>query len=375
LDAASPEALKEQGVHLSAILEGVVDYEGVVRKNPKAGIELMNFFSSQKFLKLMQKHPAAVKDIDTVKDILQTNYADEVWGMVKREFKESGVWEGGPIGPGGEGADRVPTDKVVGYRPSDDGVEFYALDSGNRNAVAKAKRLNKELRPIINTTVKATAHLSGRTDYKQVFSEAAENIFNPTSLSTKSAPAGGDEGDDFDLSDFSFPKVSQGGLPASVRSDEDFLSRVEELSHKLEIDPAALLSVMDFETGGSFNPAQKNAAGSSGTGLIQFMANTARGLGTSVQELAQMSRAEQMDYVEKYFSQFGDKIRGGSVEDVYMAVLFPKAIDKDGDYTLFRKGTLAYTQNKGLDKNGDGTVTKAEAASKVVSLVGKHSWS
>ena len=53
-----------------------------------------------------------------------------------------------------------------------------------------------------------------------------------------------------------------------------------------------------------------NAAGSGATGLIQFMPNTAEGLGTSTGELAGMSRARQMHYVEKYLSNKG--IRGGA---------------------------------------------------------------
>lgn len=129
---------------------------------------------------------------------------------------------------------------------------------------------------------------------------------------------------------------------------------------------------MDFETGGSFDPAQKNAAGSSGTGLIQFMAATAKGMGTSTATLSGMTRLEQMKWVEKYFDQHASKIRGGDASDVYMSVLYPKAAGKPDDYVLFRKGTKAYTQNAGLDKSGDGTVTKAEASAKVVALVDKY---
>jgi len=134
---------------------------------------------------------------------------------------------------------------------------------------------------------------------------------------------------------------------------------------KYGIPATALLAVMDFETGGTFDPAEPNRAGSGATGLIQFMPSTARALGTTTEALAQMSRAEQMQYVDRYFAQWGDRLVGGSVDDVYMAVLWPKAIGKSDDYVIFRSGTTAYDQNSGLDTNGDGTVTKYEAASKV----------
>jgi hypothetical protein len=60
---------------------------------------------------------------------------------------------------------------------------------------------------------------------------------------------------------------------------------------------------MAFETGGTFSPSQKNAAGSSVIGLIQFMSTTAKNLGTSTSELAKMTAVEQLNYVEKYLKQ------------------------------------------------------------------------
>jgi len=100
------------------------------------------------------------------------------------------------------------------------------------------------------------------------------------------------------------------------------------------------------------------------------MPKTARSLGTSVEELSGMTRVEQMAYVEKYLDQFSGKIRGGQVDDLYMAVLWPAAAGKPDGYPIFKSGgsrteQIAYDQNKGLDTNGDGTVTKFEAASKV----------
>lgn len=150
-----------------------------------------------------------------------------------------------------------------------------------------------------------------------------------------------------------------------LQGDEEFKTSLEKLGAKYSVPPMAFMAVMDFETGGTFSSSVRNAAGSGATGLIQFMPSTARALGTTTEELAQMSRSEQMVYVEKYFDQFADKIRGGQVDDVYMAVLWPKAIGKPDGYVIFRQGTTAYTQNAGLDTNKDGTVTKFEAAAKV----------
>jgi hypothetical protein len=48
-----------------------------------------------------------------------------------------------------------------------------------------------------------------------------------------------------------------------------------------------------------------------------------------------------------------------------MAVLFPKAVGKGSDFVLFKKPSIQFTQNRGLDINGDGVITVREAAQKV----------
>jgi len=154
-----------------------------------------------------------------------------------------------------------------------------------------------------------------------------------------------------------------------VKPDETFLPRVKEISNDLGIDHKDLLKVMNFETGGSFDSAQKNKAGSGATGLIQFMPATAKGLlGTetgaeAISILEKMTPTEQLDLVQKHLEPYKNKIK--NLDDLYMAVLYPKAVGKDSDYVLFREGTIAYKQNKGLDKDKDGIITKADAASKV----------
>jgi hypothetical protein len=149
----------------------------------------------------------------------------------------------------------------------------------------------------------------------------------------------------------------------------EFKEKAIGVAQRLGVDPKVLISIMAFETGGSFSPSQKNMAGSGATGLIQFMPSTAEGLGTTTDALAQMSATEQLDYVEKYFSPYKGKLN--SVADAYMAVLWPKAVGKPMDYVLFTEGTTAYTQNKGLDLNKDGNITKEEASHKVRKFVGE----
>ena len=173
---------------------------------------------------------------------------------------------------------------------------------------------------------------------------------------------------------------AQFSVPTVVADDTSFQQGVTDLAKKYGLSEDALYAVMDFETGGTFDPAQKNAAGSGATGLIQFMPSTAEGLGTTTEDLAKMTRTEQLVYVDRYLEN--KNIQGAGVEDLYMSVLFPAAVGRPNDFVLFGKGAstfgntdysepIYYDQNSGLDLNKDGSITKAEAASKVVERMTK----
>ncbi|MBN2422746.1 DUF4157 domain-containing protein, partial [Candidatus Woesearchaeota archaeon] len=148
---------------------------------------------------------------------------------------------------------------------------------------------------------------------------------------------------------------------------EAFRKKVVEVSNYLGADPNHLMAIMAFESAGTFSPSVKNAAGSGATGLIQFMPSTAINLGTTTDALAKMTALEQLDYVKQYFEWKKGKLK--SIDDFYMAVLWPAACGKSEDYVLFDKNSedtkKAYNQNKGLDANNDGQITKAEASAKV----------
>lgn len=159
------------------------------------------------------------------------------------------------------------------------------------------------------------------------------------------------------------PAPAPDGLLAwGARVSSAFREKVRTISQKIGCDPNHLMACIAFETGESFDPGVKNQAGSGATGLIQFMPSTAEDLGTSTERLATMTAEEQLDYVSKYFSWFPG-VR--TLEDVYMAILWPKAIGRPNDYVLFARPSKVYDQNRGLDRDKDGKVTKFEAAAAV----------
>ena len=143
------------------------------------------------------------------------------------------------------------------------------------------------------------------------------------------------------------------------KTTQEFRDKVVEIAGRLGVKPLYLMAVMSFETGGTFSARIQNPV-SGATGLIQFMPFTAKALGTSVDGLLKMKPVEQLDYVEKYFRPFSGDLN--TLEDTYMAVLWPSAVGKGRDAVLFSWDSIEYRQNSGLDVDRDGHVTAREAA-------------
>jgi hypothetical protein len=141
-----------------------------------------------------------------------------------------------------------------------------------------------------------------------------------------------------------------------------FKRKVIEISAELGIDPNYLMAAMAFESARTFSANIQNSL-SGAVGLIQFMPATAKGLGTSTAALKKMTPLGQLDYVRRYFLPSKGKLK--DLSDVYMAILWPRAVGRPASYILFAQGSKQYQQNKGLDVNSDGVVTKVEAASRV----------
>ena len=151
----------------------------------------------------------------------------------------------------------------------------------------------------------------------------------------------------------------------------EFKQKVLQVAASLELDANYLMAAMAFESGETFSPSVANAAGSGAVGLIQFMPRTAQLLGTTIDALKNMTAVQQLDYVEKYFRPYAGRLH--TLEDLYMAILWPAAIGKHDDHVLFDQLNTpkAYAQNKGLDRNRDGKVTKQEAARAVRAKLNK----
>lgn len=147
-----------------------------------------------------------------------------------------------------------------------------------------------------------------------------------------------------------------------------FAKMVVAMCNRVAIaDPSWLMACMAFETGETFSASIRNAAGSGAVGLIQFMPSTAATFGVTVEQMAAMTAEAQLQYVEAYFRPWAGRLR--SLGDVYGAILWPGMIGKPDDAVIFDredpKRPKLYLQNKGLDANKDGDITKVEIVVKV----------
>ena len=154
-------------------------------------------------------------------------------------------------------------------------------------------------------------------------------------------------------------------IDVSTIQDPDFKKKLEKVAGALGVNSHDLLAIMKQESG--VNPAAQNKT-SGATGLIQFMPDTARRLGTTTDDLVKMDGVQQLDYVYKYFKMTG--VGNGTLGDLYMAVFMPKYIGYPDHHVLGASGVpgfsgKVYAQNKGLDRNRDGAITIADVKNSV----------
>ena len=156
--------------------------------------------------------------------------------------------------------------------------------------------------------------------------------------------------------------VPYSNVPVPRHFTHAMAKSIARVAGNIEVRANDLAAVISFETGGSFSPSKKNP-GSSATGLIQFMAATAKELGTTTSALAAMSFDQQMVYVEKYFKRRGFKPgKPQTLGDVYTAVTgcYNSPLVCYSKYSSSSRNKEGYNKNKVWDANGDGNITKGE---------------
>ena len=146
---------------------------------------------------------------------------------------------------------------------------------------------------------------------------------------------------------------------------KEFLAKVFEICDLLKIPVADwLMFVFWFETAHTFDHRIQNKA-TRATGLLQFMPKTAISLGTTIDELKEMTNVEQLEYVYLYLKPYANRMK--SFVDLYCAVFYPAAIGKPDTYLI--SSDLVAKQNPIFDNNKDLDITKSEIRATLLSQV------
>lgn len=148
---------------------------------------------------------------------------------------------------------------------------------------------------------------------------------------------------------------------------KEFVDRVKEIAQKVNCDYRDLLGVMNSESG--LDPTARNRH-SGAIGLLQFTGiaikdlNQVYGMNLTKDKIANMSAMEQLDLVEKYLLRSksfkfnsGEKLDSA---DLYAIVYRPAFAGKNVIAT--KNDGKTYSQNRGLDLDKDGMITRQDLA-------------
>jgi len=223
---------------------------------------------------------------------------------------------------------------------------------------------------LVEDGIIGTQTRSAIRSFQQQYGLTVDGIVGPQTegalIQAGAAPPPGDTG--FDLPVTPPTGGTTDSLAWGAKVSNEFRTKVRNIARELNCDPNHLMAAMAFETNETFSPSIRNPY-SGATGLIQFISSTAQKLGTTTAALAAMTAERQLDYVKRYMQPYTNRLN--SVEDVYMAILWPKAVGQSNSTVLMTRysndagNRLAYEQNAPLDANRDGNITKAEAAEPV----------
>ena len=204
-------------------------------------------------------------------------------------------------------------------------------------------------------TAPAIAALSGLTEQVNKLGAAAEITAEKAALLEKLQ----------EIKDSPGHQAAIGPQRAELEKDPAFNKVVDEVSKERSVDPRKLKALMKLESNMETNAVNKKSAA---TGLIQFMPETAKGLGTTVEELIQMTAVQQMPFVAQHLKEALKNAPKGQVSssDLYASVYWPRAVGKPEDYIIAEKGDPVYDLNyRSLDVNQDGKIQKWELGKKI----------
>lgn len=137
--------------------------------------------------------------------------------------------------------------------------------------------------------------------------------------------------------------------PEKIKADSEFTSAVANLADKYNISESEVYAVIQGES--AFNPKATNKSGA--TGLFQIMPDTAKEIGTTTEDILNMSPAEQVAVYDKYLARWN--YTGDNRLGIMQAA--PAFADRGPDEVIYAKGSAAWKQNPGWRELNDGPIT------------------
>lgn len=175
--------------HVNAILSGTVDFASS-QKSPNQMNNVMDFLASPQFLKYKQMGGTVDSNVEAnVENVVGTNYTDKLAPVVQQAWKDAQVTTGYSVDTSKPPQYGVNFGNVSTTQATAEGALEYVFRNGsltfrpkkgfegNPAVVAKASELNQKVSPLVNTTVRAAAHLSGNSDYDAAFKKYQEQFF------------------------------------------------------------------------------------------------------------------------------------------------------------------------------------------------------
>jgi murein DD-endopeptidase MepM/ murein hydrolase activator NlpD len=143
------------------------------------------------------------------------------------------------------------------------------------------------------------------------------------------------------------------------KNDKEFLSAVDGLAGKYNVDANDLLGLMYNESAGTMSPTVRGKNGA--TGLFQFMPQY-----FNTDAISKMTRAQQVAVADEKIFGASKMPRGANAGQIYAAVYLPSIARNQGwQGILSRKGHEYYDKNKGLDVDQNGVIDYNDLAKKI----------
>lgn len=190
------ETFSEVTAHANQVLQGIADFSSA-QKQPAQLNAAVDYLSSPEFLALQKMGAKFNEDaVEGAKNAVSINYNDKLIPVVRDEWNKSKTTLSTATPPGGfptmgagmagASAKQEQTPQAVQYSWTGTSIQFRPAPGFERNAqvIAKARDLQKRVAPLINKSVRMSAHLDGSQEYSKYFKNNEQAFFgeNPDNV-------------------------------------------------------------------------------------------------------------------------------------------------------------------------------------------------